>query len=428
MSNTSNRLNALYIISILKKYSSPEKPLTISEITEHFNADINDDMDQVDGSTVARVLETLCSDSTLGFNTAERGDFYQDIHNLGFDIRCVIQSANPDTPWIDYRYPALNSAEDSRTNTDNETGTPKKASKRSKKGPTRYFYYDSVITDAEISLLIDAIETYNYFDGDDIVGICNKLRNLHPPIFKKNARASDKADEGSPLFLHIDALHRIIKANQFAKITYCTNNYMQKLIQRDGYPRIIRPLKMLWSNGYYYLVCLFENYSSPINLRIDRISEIEEIPATPELCNAYRIEDALEKMLADTVSYRLQHPVMHAGETTVIKLLYLDSQKGLMNNLIRDTFGTPKHIRRASQQDLEKYLPTDMLEEAIRTQSQTAPGSDQWILITLETTTGGVELFAMQHCNYCKVVSPPELAEQISEKLTAGLAFYQRKP
>lgn len=179
MANTPNRLNALYIISILKKYSSPKKPLTISEIAKHFTEDINNGTVTADNSTISRILEDLCSDSTLGFNSGVRGDFYPDIHNFGFDIHCVIQSPNPDEPWIDYTY--LEPKDSTITNSANNTGTTKKA----KKGPVKYYYYDPVITDTEISLLIDAIETYNYFDGDDIVGICTKLRNLHPQAFKK---------------------------------------------------------------------------------------------------------------------------------------------------------------------------------------------------------------------------------------------------
>ena len=244
MANTPNRLNALYVISILKKYSSPKKPLTISEIAKHFTEDINNGTVTADNSTISRNLEDLCSDSALGFNSGVRGDFYPDIHNFGFDIHCVIQSPNPDEPWIDYTY--LEPKDSTITNSANNTGTTKKA----KKGPVKYYYYDPVITDTEISLLIDAIETYNFFDGDDIVGICTKLRNLHPQAFKKSTYASDRAEDDSPLFQHIDTLHQLIVSDRFAQITYCTNDYMHELIPRAGYPRIIRPLKMLWSNGY----------------------------------------------------------------------------------------------------------------------------------------------------------------------------------
>jgi len=424
----STRLNVLYIISILKKYSSPKRPLSIAEITDYFTKDINEGLIPADKSTISRILEDLCSVPALGFNTGMRGDFYEDIHKLGFDIHCVISDSNSDTGYRDYRYPTQEASDFSECNEQLPSQNIRK-----KKSATKYFYYDSVITDAEISLLIDAIETYNYFDGEDIVGICNKLRNLHPQAFQKSKHASDKAEKDSPLFQHIDILHRIIKAKQFAEITYCTNNYKQELVARNGYPRIIRPLKMLWSNGYYYLVCIFKKRESedsalPINLRIDRIIEIKEIETTPGLLADYPVSDSLRQDLTDTVSYRLKHPVMHAGPMTTVKLLYLDTQNGVMNNLIRDTFGTPKHIRRATQQDLENNLPPGILAEALKTQSQTAPGSDQWVLITLETTTGGVELFAMQHCNYCKVTFPHTLADKITEKLTSGLALYQRKP
>ena len=40
-----NRLNALYIIQILKKYSSAQHPLSISEITDYVNKEFYRDKD-----------------------------------------------------------------------------------------------------------------------------------------------------------------------------------------------------------------------------------------------------------------------------------------------------------------------------------------------------------------------------------------------
>ena len=190
---------------------------------------------------------------------------------------------------------------------------------------------------------------------------------------------------------------------------------------------------MLWSNGYYYLVCLYpkrspDECSIPINLRIDRLIDIEKLESTPELEDAYPLSEALQQSLTDTVSYRLQHPVMHAGDMTEIQMLYLDSQNGLMNHLIRDTFGKPERIRLASTEVLTKHLPDDILEKALKTRAANDPGSDKWIHITLKTATSGVELFAAQHCNYCKVISPSALADRIRDNLSSGLALYQRKP
>lgn len=411
--SSGNRLNALQLILILKNYSSPENPITISTILEKFDKHFNDSDTPTSTSTISRLLTALCEDKILRYNTEERGAFYRDTFNSGFDIRCVIKNPNPDASpedkWLDY-------VPDSYT-----------------KSPTLYYYYDSVITDTELTLLIDAIETYNYFSGEDIVGICNKLRNLRPLSSRSGSYASEKADSDSLLIQNIDELHKIIKEKGFANITYCTNDYQQNLVPRPGYPRIIRPLKMLWSNGYYYLVCLYpkrtpDECSIPINLRIDRLIDIENLESTPELENAYPLSEALQQSLTDTVSYRLQHPVMHAGDMTEIQMLYLDSQNGLMNNLIRDTFGKPERIRLASTEVLTKHLPDDILEKALKTRAAKDPSSDKWIHITLKTATGGVELFATQHCNYCKVISPSALADRIRDNLSSGLALYQRKP
>ena len=411
--SSGNRLNALQLILILKNYSSPEHPISISTILEKFDKHFNDSDTPTSTSTISRLLTALCEDKILRYNTEERGAFYKDAFNSGFDIRCVIKNPNTDAAaedrWIDY-----------------VPGTYVKS-------PTLYYYYDAVITDAELTLLIDAIETCNYFSGEDIVEICTKLRNLRPLSSRSGSYTSDKADNDSLLIQNIDELQKIIKERSFANITYCNNDYQQNLVPHPGYPRIIRPLKMLWSNGYYYLVCLYPKRETaddciPINLRIDRLTDIEKVDATPELEAAYPVSYELQRSLADTVSYRLQHPVMHAGSTTEIQMLYLDSQNGLMNNLIRDTFGKPERIKLAAADTLKQHLPDGILEEALKTQAAKDPGSDKWIHITLKTATGGAELFAMQHCNYCKIIAPLALADKISNNLSAGLSLYQRKP
>ena len=72
-SSVASRLNVLYIILVLKNYSSPKKPMSIKEITEKVNSDyyhIFSDEDSINHSTVSRILDALCTDVSLGCPSA----------------------------------------------------------------------------------------------------------------------------------------------------------------------------------------------------------------------------------------------------------------------------------------------------------------------------------------------------------------------
>ena len=315
-------------------------------------------------------------------------EYFDDNASLGFNLYCVMKDKNGG--WVTYEAPA------------------------GEKGPTKYYYYESVFTDHELITLIDAIETYNYFSTDDIAGLVAKLLALRPQseMLDKyyEADASRLKDENSLVLFNIDEFSRIIKDQQFAKIEYCNYDYNFKLIPREGYPRIIRPLSMMWSNGYYYLVALLNPGYTPANLRIDRITDIEAITPTAEMLEEFQVD-----MNLDVSTYRMNHPVMHGGKVQHITLLYLDSPYNGMTNAIVDTFGRTTTITPASREYIETHLPASVLFE---------PSGGVWMRADFYATAAGTELFATQYCRYCKVISPSSLADDISANLKAGLKLY----
>ena len=387
-----NRLNTLYILQVLKNHSSAQRPLSISEITEYVNKEFYratyDDNATINNSTVPRILDTLYWDANLGFESKPM-DFYNDPANLGFNLYCVMK--NKDGSWDTYEDP--------------DQG----------KGPTKYYYYESVFSDKELITLIDSVETYNYFSTDDIAGLVSKLLSLRPKselLDKYNpAQGARLKDEDSLVLFNIDELSHIIKNQQFANIVYCNYDQNHQLIPRDGYPRTIRPLSMMWSNGYYYLVALLNPGYTPANLRIDRITEIEAVEPTKEMRKDFQIDMNLE-----VSSYRMNHPVMHGGQVQHISLLYLDTQINGMNNAIMDTFGRTTRIRPASIEELEAHIPPSAI----------VPSTEgTWRRADFHATTAGTKLFATQYCRYCKVISPASLASEITNDLLTGLNLYR---
>jgi len=387
-----SRHNILYILLTLKNHSSEKRPLSISEITNYVNREYyhtNYGKDSsINNSTVNRILESLLTDASLGFQN-EPMEFYDDSTGLGFNLYCVMEGK--DGQWENYVAPETDRG-----------------------GPKKYYYYESVFSDAELITLIDSVETYNYFSTDDIAGLVTKLLGLRPKSELLNSYHERDGhllkDDDSLVFLNIDTFSHILKSQQFAKITYCNYDYNHNLVPREGYPRIIRPLNMMWSNGYYYLVALLKPGYTPANLRIDRITDIEPILPSAEMLQQFQVDMNLE-----VSTYRMNHPVMHGGKVRHIAMLYLDSEQSGMNNAVMDTFGKISQVRPATAEELKNNLPPRVL---------TKHYTGTWMRADFQATTAGTELFATQYCRYCKVISPSSLSEKIADNLEQGLRLY----
>lgn len=376
-----SRLNILYIIFTLKKYTNDEHPMSVQEITTKINQDfgyltVNDKIISTD--TVKRTLETLF---TLLFDSTMES-LPKKIQDYGFIIYCVMKTPNG-----------------FETYQQNIEG----------KNPQKYYYYQSIFTNAEVTTLIDAVETYNYFSDDDVMELISKLIKLQPLSYASeeyiNSNPTVK-DNDSLVILNVDFLDQIIDNKKCAKITYCSYNYLKELVPKKGYPKIIEPLSLMWSNGYYYLLAYHPDYQSIVNYRIDRITEIEMIDQTPS--------HALQNF--DSSRYRLEHPVMYGGQCQEIVFLCCQTKHNQIMNIIMDIFGKLAHISPATDTDLLKYVGHD--SSYFQQQGKT------WYRVSVHSTIGGAELWATQYCNDCILIKPESSSKRLKEFFSQALDHY----
>lgn len=377
----SSRLNALYVLLVLKKYTDEEHPLPVQEICKKVNREfghLSEDGQFMSSDTVKRTLDHLAV-------SVFRDDIrmWDTIDEYGFRISCLVKADGNYVPCD---------------------------SERTEGSGKRYYYYDSSLTTAEIRTLIDAVETYSYFSDEDVTAIINKLIRLRPRSFLDQDyrdRAGDIREENSLLLMNIDLLNRIIAHGNCAKITYCNYDMSKKLVPRPGYPREIEPLSLMWSNGYYYLLVYYEKYQNIVNFRIDRITEIEEI------------DRRAEHLPADfnPVQYRFEHPVMYGGKKEHFVLLCRDTGKNYIMNTIMDVFGRKARITKADDRLLEQELG----QSGAYYQEQ----GITWLKVCFESSAGGVELWATQYCNDCLIVSPEASRERVRDRLKQGMEYWR---
>jgi predicted DNA-binding transcriptional regulator YafY len=79
-------------------------------------------------------------------------------------------------------------------------------------------------------------------------------------------------------------------------------------------------------------------------------------------------------------------------------------------------FGKNARVVKANDELVEKTLKRDAaLDNA---------NGIIWLKVTVDTTLGGVELWATQYCNDCVIISPDEAREHVKQRLSDGLKYY----
>lgn len=376
------RLNVFYILQVLEKYSDEEHPLSVTEIRDRVNTEfgyLSATGLLMSNDTIKRILEELIA---CVFTEGKNGREWES--EYGFYVCCVMRKGEKFVPY------------------------------RAEEGaiaPKKYFYYESAFKEAELLVLKDAIETYSYFSEEDITEIVGKLVRLRPQSFPKQRYldiARNERDEDSLLLMNIDMLNDIIQRRQGAVITYGAYDINKKLVPRPGYPKKVEPVHLLWSNGYYYLLAYNEKYKNTVSYRVDRITDIEET----ELEKSNRVDNF------NSVQYRHEHPVMFGGEKKRMVLLCRDTGRNYIMNTIMDVFGKNAKVTKADRELVEKVLP-----ESYETYEKQGIS---WLKVVIETTSGGVELWATQYCNDCVIVEPEESAKRVIQRLQNGIENYKR--
>lgn len=377
----SSRLNLFYILHVLSEYSDEQNPMSAQDIADMVNREFNylsESGSVISMDTVKRTLDEL-TDKIF----AEGTDYFAGLQRYGMFVHTVMNTGGVYKPYRD---------------------------KEGRQGTKKYYYLENELQDPELITLKDSIEAYCYFSEDDTTEIIRKLLRFAPQKMKNTAyfdKAGNDRTADSRLLMKIDYLAQIIREHKGAKITYCSYDIDKKLIPRPGYPKVVEPVDMMWSNGFYYLLAYSEKYEEIMNLRIDRITNIEEA----ELENRHS-EEAF-----NPVRYRHEHPVMFTGPEGRAKLLCRNRNNNYMMNILMDAFGKNARIHRASDKLVRQYLGKGIDEyekEGVT-----------WLEVTVDSSLWGIELWAMQYCKDCRLIAPEESVNRVRGYLREAEELYK---
>ena len=205
----------------------------------------------------------------------------------------------------------------------------------STKSPKRGFFMGTRRFELpEVRLLIDAVSSAGFITPQKTTDLIEKLESL---VSSNQAKelvsqvyiSSDTKCDNEEIYYVIDFLHDAIIDGKKVKFKYKRRNIDKE--NKKSYTEktfTVSPYALIWKNDHYYLVCNNQKYDNLMNLRLDRMRQIEilddEIKPLSEVSEydgAFDIADYSSKMFN-----------MFSGESADVTLLCdLDLREEIMD-------------------------------------------------------------------------------------------------
>lgn len=285
------------------------------------------------------------------------------------------------------------------------------------------YYAETLFNETQINILRDSISVYPYAEADETADLIHKLNQLtnlynredynpelvsavkYPGTYYQNLSEITKAfaqiksmpknsvltkEQQKMKFEDYDKFYsKQINKIQFRYCAYDENKQLVVRTTKFGDLRTVNPVKLMWVNGFYYLVTFYMNKNKKpvyINYRVDRMIDVKCIDEEAELPENFSADE-----------YKYENPVMYSRQDKCNKII-IRCKKSVINNAI-DTFGF--NIR------IEK---TDAEDEVLITLSDISPD--------------GVKMWALEYGYGAEVISPESVREDIAESVKKLAEMY----
>ncbi|MBO4899142.1 MAG: WYL domain-containing protein [Lachnospiraceae bacterium] len=424
------------IMAVLKAYSGPENVMSVPEITQKLNA-IFPSMIPDDYSFSARNLYRKA--------------------NLLDDLLNPRTKAYQTLGWI------MTILTGGRVKTSQASGIVSGANKNAKGTQNRY-YFEPLLDGSDLDMICAGLTSNRFlsepeknylisrlsvlksvYDPAD-VGLLMQVYNKLPAKVSTHANKTSKTPESSghywlpanseTILAHIQMLYEAIREEQQIEITYGMYDMTEGTRQLDFHPRnpnkpyFLNPYAMIWNNGEYYLIATHYGYENPVHFRIDRILEIrphkgtkkdkdgnitEKVykrrPIPPTLAPFFHRKNGVLEF--DAIKYTNTYPAMKIyGEQDLVDCHFECTTITLQ--ILIDHFGNKIKLKETPIAHPEEELDVN--------------GNPKNYI---KATVLGVQRenaidFAVEHSNTLTLIDPPELVDEVRNKIKEIYEKYER--
>lgn len=247
----------------------------------------------------------------------------------------------------------------------------------------------------EVRLLIDAVSSAGFITPNKTKALVEKLESLVSANQAKSLCSQVYCDgenkcDNEEIYYIIDRLDEAIKNKRQVKFVYKRRNIDKE--QKKSYTTkvfTVSPYALIWKEDHYYLVCNNSKYDNLINLRLDRMKQIEILDKKQrDVC------EVSEYKVFDSADYSSKMFNMFSGKTDKVTLwCSLDLREEIM-----DRFGTKIPLKACDSNHFETSF-----------NAAVSDGLVSWI---------------MQYGGDIKVVEPKYLSDMVVEKAEKILSVY----
>lgn len=146
--------------------------------------------------------------------------------------------------------------------------------------PVRYYLGKRPFTRSELLLLIDAVQGSKFITTRQSASLVKAIKSLGS---KSQARGLEKRvfvggrikSQNDSVFRNVDAIQEAIAAKRKVTFTYASYDCSANVrLRNDGKTYTQTPVQLMYSDGFYYLVCFSDKYGDFANYRVDRMRNI----------------------------------------------------------------------------------------------------------------------------------------------------------
>lgn len=395
-------ISLLDLVNYLVRYSSVDRKLSVNEIAVGLTS-----------------ISEFCDEEALDYDEMTEARYRIIDEILMGQVKYDAFQANPSVKK------QVRRLLDKYINRHTLFGTYIRASKYTSNSNEQVYYAETIFNETQVNILRNSISVYSYAEPNETAELIAKLNELtslynredynpelvsavkYPGTYYKNLSEITKAfshikamPKNSVLTkeqqkMHFEEYDKIYSKNisklQFRYCAYDENKQLAVRPARDGEIRTVNPVKLMWVNGFYYLVTYNlndENRPMYINYRVDRMIDVKCLD-----------EDAVlpEKFSAD--EYKYENPVMYSRQEKCREII-IRCKKSVINNAI-DTFGFNIDIEKTETED-------------------------EVIIRLSDITPDGVKMWALEYGYGAEVISPESLREDIAESVRKLAGMYIR--